>query len=136
MRPEISIFAKLFYNQEIIDHESVNRFPDILGLHSNIYFIDHTHEESETDELNSKRNKFEAEYLSKLCEYLIKLEYAPSQITVITMYLGQLIEIRNELRRVGLAGKIRVCTVDNFQGEENDIILLSLVRSNPENKIG
>jgi hypothetical protein len=26
--------------------------------------------------------------------------------------------------------------VDNFQGEENDIILLSLVRSNPQNRIG
>lgn len=26
--------------------------------------------------------------------------------------------------------------VDNYQGEENDIILLSLVRSNPENNIG
>jgi superfamily I DNA and/or RNA helicase len=26
--------------------------------------------------------------------------------------------------------------VDNFQGEENDIILLSLVRSNPLNRIG
>jgi superfamily I DNA and/or RNA helicase len=26
-------------------------------------------------------------------------------------------------------GEIRITTVDNFQGEENDIILLSLVRS-------
>lgn len=31
---------------------------------------------------------------------------------------------------------VRVTVVDNFQGEENDIILLSLVRSNDENKIG
>lgn len=31
---------------------------------------------------------------------------------------------------------VRVTVVDNFQGEENDIILLSLVRSNEENKIG
>lgn len=29
-----------------------------------------------------------------------------------------------------------VTVVDNFQGEENDIILLSLVRSNAENRIG
>jgi helicase required for RNAi-mediated heterochromatin assembly 1 len=27
-------------------------------------------------------------------------------------------------------------SVDNYQGEENDIIILSLVRSNSENKIG
>lgn len=31
---------------------------------------------------------------------------------------------------------VRVTVVDNFQGEENDIILLSLVRSNEQNKIG
>mmetsp|Transcript_39334 Transcript_39334/g.60124 ORF Transcript_39334/g.60124 Transcript_39334/m.60124 type:complete len:222 (-) Transcript_39334:1723-2388(-) len=31
---------------------------------------------------------------------------------------------------------INVQTVDNFQGEENDIIILSLVRNNPENNIG
>jgi superfamily I DNA and/or RNA helicase len=30
----------------------------------------------------------------------------------------------------------RITAVDNFQGEENDIILLSLVRSNPQNRIG
>lgn len=32
--------------------------------------------------------------------------------------------------------KVRVVTVDNYQGEENDIIVLSLVRSNLESKIG
>ena len=31
---------------------------------------------------------------------------------------------------------VAVSTVDNFQGEENDIILLSLVRSNQEESIG
>ena len=31
---------------------------------------------------------------------------------------------------------VRITAVDNFQGEENDIILLSLVRSNKEHKIG
>ena len=31
---------------------------------------------------------------------------------------------------------VKLTTVDNYQGEENDIILLSLVRSNVEGKIG
>ena len=31
---------------------------------------------------------------------------------------------------------VKITVVDNFQGEENDIILLSLVRSNREAKIG
>lgn len=31
---------------------------------------------------------------------------------------------------------VRLTVVDNFQGEENDIILLSLVRSNDDGNIG
>ena len=31
---------------------------------------------------------------------------------------------------------VRVTVVDNFQGEENEIIVLSLVRSNDDNRIG
>ena len=36
----------------------------------------------------------------------------------------------------GDARKVRVTTVDNFQGEENTIIILSLVRSNAAGDIG
>lgn len=32
--------------------------------------------------------------------------------------------------------QVRISTIDNFQGEENDIILLSLVRSNQDNRAG
>ena len=36
---------------------------------------------------------------------------------------------------VTVAG-VRVTTVDNYQGEENDVIILSLVRSNQEGSVG
>lgn len=35
-----------------------------------------------------------------------------------------------------LLKQVRVTTVDNYQGEENKIILLSLVRNNGEGKVG
>jgi superfamily I DNA and/or RNA helicase len=35
-----------------------------------------------------------------------------------------------------MLSEVRITVVDNFQGEENDIILLSLVRSNKEARIG
>ena len=34
------------------------------------------------------------------------------------------------------AGNVRVATVDNYQGEQADIIIISLVRSNKEGDIG
>ncbi|KAI0023290.1 hypothetical protein F4780DRAFT_730730 [Xylariomycetidae sp. FL0641] len=42
----------------------------------------------------------------------------------------------NQARKSKLLDSIRVATVDNFQGEEAKIIVISLVRSNPQNKCG
>ncbi|MGL4630690.1 MAG: C-terminal helicase domain-containing protein, partial [Leadbetterella sp.] len=35
-----------------------------------------------------------------------------------------------------ISKKIRLDSVDSFQGQESDIVLISMVRSNPEGKIG
>jgi hypothetical protein len=35
-----------------------------------------------------------------------------------------------------LSSHVRIATIDNFQGEESDVVVISLVRSNPEGKIG
>ena len=119
--------------------------------------------------------------------YFLRQGYRPEQITMLTMYTGQLLELKHLVRDVAdgrqsgpswsptdsseststaptskpspessakakasasatlarfphptnakLRG-VRVCAVDNFQGEENDIILLSLVRSNKTKQIG
>ena len=93
------------------------------------------------------------------CMYLLRQGYLPQQIAILTMYTGQLLELRRVIRKctsnpdvstgtdpqlgptfvhptVAKLRAVRVCSVDNFQGEENDIVLLSLVRSNNEHKIG
>jgi len=45
--------------------------------------------------------------------------------------VGQLIAMRKAMKNK-LCHRVKVTVVDNYQGEENDIILLSLVRSNKE----
>ena len=47
------------------------------------------------------------------------------------MFTGQLLAFKKSIARK-LHQKVRITAVDNFQGEENDIILLSLVRSNEQ----
>lgn len=89
----------------------------------------------ETDSL-SKVNDFEARYLGGLCRYLLLQDYRPDQITILTTYLGQMFALKKVLGTMANCKGVRVTCVDNFQGEENDIILLSLVRSNHESKIG
>ena len=73
--------------------------------------------------------------MAALCRYFILQGYQREQITVLTAYTGQLIQLKKQMPKDFFRG-VRVCAVDNFQGEENDIILLSLVRSNEEGKIG
>ena len=84
----------------------------------------------------SRSNKHEAKFMAALCRYFILQGYEREQITVLTAYVGQLTQLKKELIPGSFFRGVRVCAVDNFQGEENDIILLSLVRSNEEGKIG
>ena len=42
----------------------------------------------------------------------------------------------HQLRRASLLQALRIATVDNFQGEEAKVVIISLVRSNPQNKCG
>ena len=51
------------------------------------------------------------------------------------MYGGQLIELKQRMKRQDFEG-VHVAAVDDFQGEQNRIIILSLVRSNSDNNIG
>ena len=133
MRPEIAALTKRIYEHEIVDHESVCKFDDISGLKHNMFFIDHCQPEVLVGGMQSFSNPHEAAFLVALCRYLLLQGYKREQITILTMYTGQLLELKNRMPRSQFEG-IKVCVVDNFQGEENDIILLSLVRSN--SKIG
>ncbi|KAJ7385061.1 NFX1-type zinc finger-containing protein 1 [Desmophyllum pertusum] len=129
MRPEIAALTKRIYEHEIVDHESVCKFDDISGLKHNMFFIDHCQPEILVGGLQSFSNPHEAGFLVALCRYLLLQGYKQEQITILTMYTGQLLELKNKMPRSEFQG-IKICVVDNFQGEENDIILLSLVRSN------
>ena len=129
MRPEIAALTKRIYEHEIVDHKSVCSFDDICGLRHNLFFIDHCQPDRPVPGLQSFSNLHEVDFLVALCRYLLQQGYKGEQITILTMYTGQLLELKNRLPRRKFEG-VKVCVVDNFQGEENDIILLSLVRSN------
>ena len=70
-----------------------------------------------------------------MCKYLLQQGYESEQIVILTFYVGQVLAIKKQLRRINIEN-IRVSSVDNYQGEESDIVLLSLVRSNKKEEIG
>jgi intron-binding protein aquarius len=82
------------------------------------------------------QNLGEAEYAVALFQYMVLIGYPPEKISILTTYNGQkelITDIVNQRCGPGtpLAG-IRpraISTVDQYQGQQNDIILLSLVRT-------
>ncbi|XP_078608442.1 LOW QUALITY PROTEIN: NFX1-type zinc finger-containing protein 1-like [Branchiostoma floridae x Branchiostoma japonicum] len=135
MRPEFARLLTPHIYKSLDNHESVLHYENIKGVSSNLFFVDHSHLEVQDKEMRSRSNMHEAQFLASFCRYLLQQGYSPSQITILTTYTGQLFNFKDVMPRKVFEG-VRVCTVDNFQGEESDIILLSLVRSNEENTVG
>ncbi|MFV2014592.1 MAG: AAA domain-containing protein, partial [Candidatus Heimdallarchaeota archaeon] len=103
-------------------------------------------------------NTKESEVIAEIISELVKMDVAslgfsksnPMTIGVITYYAGQSREINRTLRSVNNLErergwrykstkqpiKVRVSIVDRFQGQEQDIVILSLTRSNSRGIIG
>ncbi|KAF2097522.1 hypothetical protein NA57DRAFT_41462 [Rhizodiscina lignyota] len=80
------------------------------------------------------QNLGEAEYVVAMYMYMRLLGYPANKISILTTYAGQRALIRDVLthrcKDNRLFGMPRiVATVDKYQGEQNDYILLSLVRT-------
>ncbi|KAJ6497671.1 P-loop containing nucleoside triphosphate hydrolase protein [Mycena sanguinolenta] len=109
----------------------------------------------------SKQNHYEARMVLMIVRYLAQQGYNTDNIVVLTPYLGQLSKLKRELQdetdpvlndldahdliaagfmTTGAAKtqkkRLRLATIDNYQGEESDIVVASLTRSNPNNDIG
>ena len=135
MRPTIAKLVHPLIYPVLENHLSVCSFEDVLGVCDNLFFIDHKEQEKPNDELKSHSNVHEAAFMAALCQYFIQQGYRPEQITLLCAYTGQLFEVRKHMPRNEFEG-VCVRTLDNYQGEENDIVLLTLVRSNEHKKIG
>ncbi len=134
MKPELRQLLTPFY-PDLFDHPSVessnNNRPDVLGMGGrNSWLFDHIWPE-DTNSDYSKFNEQEAEMITNFFAYLVSNGTLAEKITVLTFYKGQRKVLLRKLKRhPSLMGSdFNVCTVDSYQGEENDIVLLSLVRS-------
>ncbi|KAI1080320.1 P-loop containing nucleoside triphosphate hydrolase protein [Whalleya microplaca] len=112
----------------------------------------------------SRTNDFEVEMVCAFLSHLVRQGvYQREDIAVLTPYLGQMHKLRKrlqssfeitvndrdledldkegltlgpEIHKQALGKCLRLATVDNFQGEEASVVVISLVRSNPERQCG
>ncbi|KAL8843320.1 MAG: hypothetical protein Q9170_000178 [Blastenia crenularia] len=137
MHPEIRrglmpIYPNLEDHPSVLTREPV---PGMGDVHS--YFFNHEWPE-DCDDLMSKINRIEAVMVVGFYNHLVMNGTPTKEITVLTFYNGQRKLVLSGLRsHPNLQGEIfKVVTVDSYQGEENGVVLLSLVRNNRKNNIG
>jgi helicase required for RNAi-mediated heterochromatin assembly 1 len=142
MIPEIRRLLYPIYGDTLKDHQNVkdvsNR-PPVEGMGGiNSFFFCHEWLETRDNNMSACNDK-EADMIVKFFDYLVLNGVDSAKITVLTFYNGQRKIILRKLKEhPNLRGYVgmKVVTVDSYQGEENDIVLLSLVRSNKHHAIG
>lgn len=130
MAPEIRQLLTPIYGP-LQDHQSVIKREEVPGM-GNIrsYLFWHDWPES-FDDMASKYNEKEAEMVVEFFVYLVLNGIPMKNITVLTFYNGQRKKILKLMKTHSyLQGQyINVVTVDSYQGEENEVVILSLVRN-------
>ncbi|KAH8896803.1 hypothetical protein GQ53DRAFT_890188 [Thozetella sp. PMI_491] len=130
MRPQLRAILNQFY-PNLTDHPVVLKLAGVPGMGGqNFWFFDHAWPDKTNTE-NSKMNEQEADMVVQFYAYLVANGASHEKITILTYYNGQRKLVLGKLKKHPLlAGyTFRVHTIDSYQGEENDIVLLSLVRS-------
>ncbi|KAI2873818.1 hypothetical protein CBS11852_10733 [Aspergillus niger] len=162
MHPSISELVRETLYPKLQDHPTVTSYPLVPGIARRLYWLDHFHVEDPTDPtepMQSKTNTWEIGMVTALVRHLCQQgKYGPGEIAVLTPYVGQLRMLRNVLEKEmtiiisetdsdaldesevlqkgSLLDAIRLATVDNFQGEEASVVIVSLVRSNRSRNCG
>ncbi|KAF4672614.1 hypothetical protein FOL47_000302 [Perkinsus chesapeaki] len=98
--------------------------------------VDWMHED-EVGEEESRSNSSEATIVVKYIEYLRASGIGKNQTAVISPYNRQVGMIREALKNsFNEVDASFVSTVDSYQGQEQEVVVLSLVRSNDEGEVG
>ncbi|KAH7438223.1 hypothetical protein KP509_04G006300 [Ceratopteris richardii] len=142
MRPCISRLLHSIY-PTLTDHKSVFGCKNVEGVMKNVFFLDHRSYERHALGSKSIVNREESLFVVELYLYILKQGvYKPSDITILTMYRAQMQLIKDELHEraevhclpASLLKELfetstHIACVDDFQGKESNIIILSLVRN-------
>ncbi|KAL4317814.1 hypothetical protein GQ457_18G023470 [Hibiscus cannabinus] len=147
MHPSISCFPNAcFYNNQISDavgvkHKSYEKHYLPWPMFGPYSFINVSGREEKDDLGRSRRNMIEVAVVQMLVQTLYKAWNKREKLSVgiISPYAAQVVAIQEKLgRRYEETDnfEVKVKSVDGFQGGEEDIIIISTVRSNSSGEIG
>jgi len=140
MNDEINQFpSNYFYDSQLQSSASARsrrlqlnqqpqRFPQLLSPDNPSVFLEMEHQGSQT------RSREEAEVIAEMIEEAVNCGVSPEEIAVIAPYRAQVRLIRTALKNTNNAKlkPIHVDTVDSIQGQQREMVIISLTTSNPE----
>jgi ATP-dependent RNA/DNA helicase IGHMBP2 len=148
----MSFSNNYFYGNELVADETVATHALVndenSSLHQSIEFIDTagcSFDEIQNPETLSYCNPKEGDVMFRhlqqlLTDYLAFPELPPIDLGIISPYKEQREWLKDNLSDYELnkekLGSLSIKTIDGFQGEERDVIYISLVRSNEHHEIG
>lgn len=134
---------EMFYKGVLRAAEGIHDHRLAFGGHEPVTFIDTAgcgFDELVKEEYQSRYNPQEFHIL---CEHLYQLveshaDHPLPSIALISPYREQVAHMEATVKEDSLLSSlpITVNTIDGFQGQERDVVYLSLVRSNPKGQIG
>ncbi len=127
MRQAIAGFSSNYFYQGLL--HTANHLQNINDIHIN--FIDTAgsgYNEVRGKDGTSLQNEGELQIVLKLME---TEQLNITQTAFISPYAGQVAAAKDILPK-----EMRISTIDSFQGQEKETIIISLVRSNDDNEIG
>lgn len=137
--------SRYFYNNNLIADESVRQATLIPGAPP-VEFIDTAgcgFSEAQDPETLSRYNEEEASLVIRQVDYLLETINArehPHSLGIITPYRAQVDRLTKLIEQSpwyeDIKSLVTINTVDAFQGQERDIIVLSFVRSNDHGEVG
>ncbi|RUP51367.1 P-loop containing nucleoside triphosphate hydrolase protein [Jimgerdemannia flammicorona] len=162
MRPEISKFpTKMFYGSQLKDWEGLAEkqpmpwhiattpageklFPPFAVFDLDSFEIK---DPFGTSIYNETEADFIVNYLTEFAKVLLPTANVVVGVGVLTPYAAQVVKIKERLTnvvgevdygvfRISPVVEVRVKSVDESQGQEKDVIIISLVRSNDRGEIG
>ncbi len=135
-----------FYDGKLTAHESVANHRLLLDDGEAVQFVDTVgcgFEEKVVEKMGRFPSRYKPEEYFILREHLYKLvefyeAHEVPTIAIISPYREQVTFMQNEIQDDLMLKElpITVNTIDGFQGQERDVVYISLVRSNPKNEVG
>jgi superfamily I DNA and/or RNA helicase len=132
-----------FYNDELIAAPSVKEHRLDISANAPVIFIDTAGCGFDEKVHQAYQSRYNPEEFQVLREHLYLvadafLEKESPSIAIISPYREQTLHIAEALKEDPMVSRLdlSINTIDGFQGQEKDLVFISLVRSNPKGEIG